>query len=178
MCVYNNKASFDSRSKTLQWVVFILEASGMFCLDSQTGRQFTRPSRPSSRPSMWAASGPESLCGPWRGAAEADKTQICWVPCSQRWPSTALTCSQNTKTTVGFTEGRKSFAPAFLQIHSKLSTISHRHQPCGGLDLMKWVGSGKTKGYFCCSNSINVSGRGEVTIQFRSPVFSLSLNVS
>lgn len=144
------------------------------------GRQTVHQAQQVQQQSQYVGgSRPTVALWPMKKAAEADKTQICWVPWSQSWPSTDLTCSQNTKKTVGCTEGyAQVFATAFLQIHKKLSTINHRYQPRGGLDLMKWVSPEKTEGYFCCSNTINVSGRGEVTIQFGNPVFSPSLNES
>lgn len=46
-------------------------------------------------------SGPTVTLWPMNRAAGADKTQICWVPWSQSWPSIDLTCSQNTKKSVG-----------------------------------------------------------------------------
>lgn len=58
---------------------------------------------------------------------KADKTQICWVPWSQNWPSTAPTCSHNTT----------HLNVLFLHIQMEPSTITHSHQPRGEVVLMK-----------------------------------------
>lgn len=95
------------------------------------GRQTVHQAQQAEQQSQYVGGfRPRVTLWPMNRAAGADKTQICWVPWSQSWLSIALTCSQNTKKTAGRIEGHAQLsATAFLQIHRKLSTINHRHQP-------------------------------------------------
>lgn len=80
--------------------------------DRQTAHQAQQAKKHSQHVS---SSRPTVSPWPMKRAAVADKTQICWVSWSQSWPSTVLTCSQNTEKTAGCTEGHNSLLQLFYK---------------------------------------------------------------
>lgn len=95
-------------------------------------------------------------------AAEADKTQICWVLWSQTWSSLAPTCSQHTKKTVGCTLSSSA--------HLTGRSVNNNSQasPPGWMELVQ-----KPHPFI-----LYVSHGRERSIQFRNSLFSPWLNGS
>lgn len=98
----------------------------------------TRPSRPSSSPSMWAAP------GPWTGLLGLIRPKHVGLPCSQSNPLKSPDMQWKHKKLRGAqSDTLKSFS--FL---NKFDWINHRDQCSGCLDLIKWVSLEKTERYF------------------------------